>query len=142
MGTGVAIQVCSPESRSPVVASPSNALARATGSISVCPCSRYGLALHGAGHGGGIATGSGRVVSVTNPEALGRGATSPLLAEEGINAVKRLAVSTGPLRRLPAVHFRPIDLVVFQEPSHLRAGDLFLEGVSRLYAFSVYPGRT
>ena len=38
-------------------------------------------------------------------------------AEKGINAAKRLAVSTGQLRQLPAVHLRPIDLVVFQEPS-------------------------
>src|SRR5690242_13655176 len=38
-------------------------------------------------------------------------------AEERINAVKRLAVSTGQLRRLPALHTRPIDLVVYQEPS-------------------------
>ena len=37
--------------------------------------------------------------------------------EEKINAVKRLAVSTGQLRRLLALHIRPIDLVVFQEPS-------------------------
>src|SRR5947209_2325453 len=37
--------------------------------------------------------------------------------ERGIGAVKRSAVSTGRLRRLPAVHVRPIDLVVFQEPS-------------------------
>ncbi len=37
--------------------------------------------------------------------------------EEKINAVKRLAVSTGQLRRLLALHTRPIDLVVFQEPS-------------------------
>ena len=29
----------------------------------------------------------------------------------------RSAVGTGPLRRSPAVHARPIDLVVFQEPS-------------------------
>jgi len=28
-----------------------------------------------------------------------------------------LAVSTGQLRRLPALHTRPIDLVVFQEPT-------------------------
>ena len=28
-----------------------------------------------------------------------------------------LAVRTGRLRRSPVVHFRPIDLVVFQEPS-------------------------
>src|SRR5436305_13945877 len=36
--------------------------------------------------------------------------------ERGVNAVKRLAVSTGQLRLLPALHLRPIDLVVFQEP--------------------------
>ena len=29
------------------------------------------------------------------------------------------AVRTGRLKRSPAVHARPIDLVVFQEPSHL-----------------------
>ena len=62
--------------------------------------------------------------------------------ESRINAVKRLAVSTGRLRRLPAVHTRPIDPVVFREPSALRQGDLVLRGVSRLDAFSVYPGRT
>ena len=39
------------------------------------------------------------------------------LVKETINAVKRLAVSTGSLRPLRALHFRPIDLVVFQEPS-------------------------
>ena len=38
-------------------------------------------------------------------------------SEQRINAVKRLAVSTGRLKRLPALHPRPIDLVVFQEPS-------------------------
>ena len=62
--------------------------------------------------------------------------------EEKINAVKRLAVSTGQLKLLPALHTRPIDLVVFQEPSLQVAGDLILRRVSRLYAFSVYPGRT
>ena len=36
--------------------------------------------------------------------------------EPRINAVKRLAVSTGPLRRLLALHVPPIYLVVFQEP--------------------------
>jgi hypothetical protein len=38
----------------------------------------------------------------------------------GSNAVKRLAVSTGQLRLLPALHTRPIDLVVYQEPSLTR----------------------
>ena len=68
--------------------------------------------------------------------ALGRG------SEKRINAAKRLAVSTGQLRRLRALHVRPIDLVVFQEPLSRRTGDLVLRGVSRLDAFSVYPGRT
>ena len=42
--------------------------------------------------------------------------------EERINAAKRSAVSTGQLRRSPALHLRPIDLVVFQEPSFQRNG--------------------
>ena len=41
----------------------------------------------------------------------------PWGAEKRINAAKRSAVSTGRLRRLRALHVRPIDLVVFQEPS-------------------------
>src|SRR4051812_16271221 len=56
-----------------------------------------------------------------------------------VGVVKRSAVGTGPLRRSPAVHSQPIDLVVFQEPSHFRAGNLVLEGASRLDAFSAYP---
>jgi hypothetical protein len=55
---------------------------------------------------------------------------------------KRSAVSTGKLSGLPHVHNRPIDLVVYQEPSSLRTGDLVLRGASRLDALSVYPGRT
>jgi hypothetical protein len=56
-----------------------------------------------------------------------------------IGVVKRSAVRTGRLRRSLAVHSRPIDLVVFQEPSHLRAGNLVLKRASRLDAFSAYP---
>ena len=38
------------------------------------------------------------------------------------------------------MHARPIDLVVFQEPmQHIAAGNLILEGASRLDAFSAYP---
>jgi len=44
------------------------------------------------------------------------------LVKELINAVKRLAVSTGQLKPLLVLHTRPIDLVVFQEPSHQRCG--------------------
>src|SRR5579883_3525628 len=38
-----------------------------------------------------------------------------------VNAAKRSSVSTGQLRRLPALHTRPIDPVVFREPSATRA---------------------
>src|SRR5437868_6874478 len=44
-----------------------------------------------------------------------------LVWEGRIKAAKRLAVSTGRLRSLLALHLRPIDLVVFQEPMGLAA---------------------
>ena len=53
-------------------------------------------------------------VRVVSEESLG---TARAGAGKEINAVKRLAVSTGRLSVLPRVHPRPIDLVVFQEPS-------------------------
>ena len=60
-----------------------------------------------------------------------------------VNAVKQSAVSTGQLSALLHLHTPPIDLVIFQEPSQLiAAGGLISRRVSRLYAFSVYPGRT
>ena len=62
--------------------------------------------------------------------------------EEGVNAVKRSTVSTGQLSALLHLHTRPINPVVFRESSFLRKGNLVLRGVSRLDAFSVYPGRT
>ncbi len=43
--------------------------------------------------------------------------SAPWLGRRRIGVVKRLAVRTGRLRRSPVVHSRPIDLVVFQEPS-------------------------
>ena len=52
----------------------------------------------------------------------------------------RSAVRTGRLRRSPAVHSRPIDLVVSQEPSDPSGhGNLVLKRASRLDAFSAYP---
>src|SRR5439155_26935631 len=63
-------------------------------------------------------------------------------AEQGINAAKRSAVSTGQLSALLRLHTRPIDLLILQEPTPVRAGGLISRRVSRLYAFSVYPGRT
>ncbi len=59
---------------------------------------------------------------------------------DGSGWSSRLALRTGRLRRLPAVHSRPINLVVFQEPSHRKgAGNLVLRPASRLDAFSAYP---
>src|SRR5207244_5951136 len=46
-----------------------------------------------------------------------RSVTQPYWGGRRIGVVKRSAVGTGPLRRSPAVHSQPIDLVVFQEPS-------------------------
>ena len=60
------------------------------------------------------------------PAFVGTGHFSPrfvgrlVRARRRIGVVKRSAVRTGRLRRSPAVHSRPIDLVVFQEPSHLK----------------------
>ncbi len=59
---------------------------------------------------------------------------------DGSGWSSRLALRTGRLRRSPAVHSRPINLVVFQEPSHrIGAGNLVLRPASRLDAFSAYP---
>ena len=52
------------------------------------------------------------------------------------------AISTGQLHPLRDFHLRPINVVVYHDPSHLRDRDLILESVSRLYAFSVYLVRT
>ena len=89
-----------------------------------------------------LRTTENRQLATTISNGSGRSSCKRPVSKGRINAVKRLAVSTGRLRRLLALHFRPIDLVVFQEPSFLRTGDLVLRKVSRLYAFSVYPDRT
>jgi hypothetical protein len=104
------------------------------GTIRVCSPRRHALYQDGSGSFG--------YKELCDAPRGARGWARPGGAEKGINAAKRLAVSTGQLRQLPAVHLRPIDLVVFQEPSFRRTGDLVLRGVSRLDAFSVYPGRT
>ena len=52
------------------------------------------------------------------------------------------AISTGQLHTLRCFHLRPINVVVYHDPSLLRVRDLILESVSRLYAFSVYLVRT
>lgn len=59
--------------------------------------------------------GSGRVAVVISA---GRPKSEVALgAKKRINAAKRSTVSTGQLRRLLALHTRPINLVVFQESS-------------------------
>ncbi len=52
------------------------------------------------------------------------------------------AISTGQLHPLRDFHLRPINVVVYHDPSHLRDRDLILESVSCLYAFSIYLIRT
>jgi len=82
--------------------------------------------------------GSSLVCGVTfgRPDAGGR--TGSCGGRSGWSS--RSAVRTGRLRRSPAVHARPIDLVVSQEPSQeIPAGSLVSEGASRLDAFSAYP---
>ena len=53
-------------------------------------------------------------------------------------------ISTGRLKRLPVLHLRPIDPVVFREPLVLLAeeGDLVFRKAWRLDAFSAYPFAT
>ena len=73
-----------------------------------------------------------------NPSDRGLGLVEASACRSGWSSCS--AVRTGRLKRSPALHFRPIDLVVFQEPvQHKAAGNLILEMASRLDAFSAYP---
>ena len=114
MGTGVSSRVSSPERR----------LAPEGAGMSIRR--RWELRLS-------VSPGSGRSWRVHPPLAL---------AERGISAAKRSAVSTGQLSALLRVHARPIDPVISREPAPRRAGGLISRRASRLDAFSVYPGRT
>ena len=68
------------------------------------------------------------------------GRRAPQEVGDGSGVVKRSAVGTGPLRRSPAVHSQPIDLVVFQEPSHVNVPETSSwRGLRQLDAFSGYP---
>ena len=61
-------------------------------------------------------------------------------AEKGGQASR--LISTGQLKPLPVLHFRPIDPVVYREPSdpaEAGKGDLIFGGAWRLDAFSAYP---
>ena len=91
MGTGGAPPVWSPEMR------PGAGRGRRSQARAVVGQLRGGRVVAGA-------TGS-----TARPGRWGRGG--------GSGWSSRLAVRTGRLRRSPAVHARPIDLVVFQEPS-------------------------
>ena len=52
-------------------------------------------------------------------------------------------ISTGQLKRLPALHLQPIKQVLFLRPYSLNGmRSLILRRASRLDAFSAYPGRT
>ena len=102
--------------------------------------------------------------SLTSVFGMGTGVTSPLyLPETLFNLIKgnkgvcffkttqriiiyRLSprsISTGQLKMLPSLHFRPINQVIFLG-SYFQSGmgDLILEKASRLDAFSAYPFRT
>src|SRR5262245_6425336 len=118
MGTGGAIQVCSPR-KTHAAGGGSYAPGPKTGGLTPPARPLYQLA----------------AVSCCNRDPrTGRDAPP----EGRINAAKRSAVSTGQLRRLPALHTRPIDLVVCQEPSPQRgriprlAGGFTLRCLQRL----------
>ena len=75
---------------------------------------------NGCGHPG-MLTGSFMDIKMIAVEAAADFCMDPervaLGAKKRINAAKRSTVSTGQLRRLLALHTRPINLVVFQESS-------------------------
>src|SRR5688500_15049239 len=108
MGTGVTSSVCSPEAWGGRFGHADVSNGSGEG------CALFGAALPRLGAGARLAWPRGFLV----PACLGEGE---------VNAVKRLAVSTGQLSALLHVHLPPIDLVVFQEPmSHKGTGGLIL----------------
>ncbi len=63
-----------------------------------------------------------------------------MLRRSVVSATKHSTVSTGQLKTFLPLHFRPINLVVFQGSLVPKArGTLILRGASRLDAFSGYP---
>ena len=140
MGTGVAPPVWSPGKR-PAGGQAAPAASSAMRSVG-----------HAGGQSGRAVGGRGSIhLSATRARRIGRSSSRESVHRPtrrsaasgrggGSGWSSRSAVRTGRLRRSPAVHSRPIDLVVFQEPSqHIAAGNLVLEGASRLDAFSAYP---
>ena len=94
----------------------------------------------------GCRAGAARVYSDGYPPLRARAPAVPPGGERPSRAGKsggqaaRL-ISTGQLKALPLLHLRPIDPVVFREPSVplVREGDLIFGGAWRLDAFSAYP---
>ena len=129
MGTGVAPQVWSPGNRPA-------AMSRAADRVGSIQCSsrgREGRGGVGQGRPGSDETrfllsaatiadcDRSRCLAWDNPTVIDPGSPRSLGGEMcggGSGWSSRSAVRTGRLRRSPVVHSRPIDLVVFQEPSH------------------------
>jgi hypothetical protein len=125
MGTGVTPPVSSPE-RPPAGGQATPGTGTKSVGRSRRPGQRHGVAVAFLRSTSGTLTAAG-----SSPEAfcsgVSEGVDGPrrdpgrrrLIQGRGgrIGVVKLSAVGTGPLRRSPAVHSQPIDLVVFQEPS-------------------------
>ena len=138
MGTGVAPRVWSPGNRA---ARAFNLVARDSGWAWSIHDRGFGRVLHSTRR-----SPLDRENACCETRIVGSGGLGPsaIVARscEGVGSgwSSRSAVRTGRLRRSPALHFRPIDLVVFQEPTRkISAGDLISRKASRLDAFSAYP---
>ena len=111
MGTGGAPPVSSPESGRGAVRPPRPRWFRCWSRSQISPVRRWWI--H-PGDAGPMGSGSSGDHSWDSPIDLGRPGSR---GGGGSGWSSGSAVRTGRLRRSPAVHSRPIDLVVFQEPS-------------------------
>ena len=130
MGTGVTPPVWSPEKppaggqAAPVAFVQSNPVVDHAGKTTVATRSGWRTSSPRVDpHGRGIVKARGSCGAIAPVRAIDLGDLTAIgptrrLGHGGrIGVVKHSAVGTGPLRRSPAVHSQPIDLVVFQEPS-------------------------
>ena len=115
MGTGVATWVWSPESRLHFRLSISDC--RLIENAVIANGRRIRVAISARIQSRQCREGMLTVWLIASNESL---ATNHYSWEARINAVKRLAVSTGQLKALLLVHRRPIDPVVFREPTHIK----------------------
>ena len=122
MGTGVAPPVSSPGNRTAGRQAPpaaSRFVSRRRRSVGHAGGPGFGVRV--CWGGGGIANLSAARVSGNGCDTCGRLGPRRVPVRpggaDGSGWSSRLAVRTGRLRRSPAVHSRPIDLVVFQEPT-------------------------